>query len=327
MMKTRLFGKTGAQVGEIGLGCWQLGGADWGTLDDKTAHDLLYEAVDNGITFFDTADVYGDGRSEQLLGDFFQRNPRPVFIATKLGRGAMYPDQYTEENVRKATEESLRRLKRDTLDLTQLHCVPGKILEQGDVFVWLDKLQRQGKIRHWGVSVESVDEALICMAQPNLASLQIIFNIFRQKPIKTLFSRAKSQNIGLIARLPLASGLLGGKLHRNQKFSPSDHRYYNRNGEHFNVGETFAGLPFETGLDLVATLEDQLQHGMTLAQMALRWILDYDAISVVIPGASKPGQISETIKASSFKPLDADFHDWLADFYAERVSTNIRGPY
>lgn len=326
-MNTRLLGKTGYRVAEIGLGCWQLGGKDWGAVDDGAALNILNEAVDAGANFFDTAETYGGGRSEDLIGRFLKQRSAQVFVATKLGRGAMYPSNYSEEGFISATEGSLRRLGVDALDLTQLHCVPARTLEQGDVFEWLDKLQRQGKIKAWGASVETMDEALLCLAQPGCATLQIIFNVFRQKPIKTLFHKAKAQHVGIIARLPLASGLLGGRLHRGQVFAAADHRSYNRDGQRFNIGETFAGLPFDVGLDLVAAIEDQLPRHMTLPGLALRWILDHDAVSVVIPGASKPGQAKANAEAAALKPLPTELHDWLAQLYAQRVSPYIRGPY
>ena len=275
----------------MGLGCWQLGGTDWGNVEDKTAFDILSAAVDAGTDFFDTADVYGNGRSETLIGKFLQERKAKIFVATKLGRtGSLYPDKYTEANVRAATEASLQRLGVPTLDLTQLHCIPMEVLRRGEVFESLRKLQREGKIRHFGASVESMDEALLCLEQPGLVSLQIIFNIFRQKPIHTLFAKAKQKGVAIIVRLPLASGLLSGKLTKQSTFPQNDHRNYNRDGKFFNVGETFAGLPYEKGVELADTLKALVPGGLTMAQMAQRWILDFDAVSVVIPGASRPDQ-------------------------------------
>jgi aryl-alcohol dehydrogenase-like predicted oxidoreductase len=210
-MNTRPFGKTTAQVSEIGLGCWQLGGADWGNLDDQRAFDILNSAADAGITFLDTADVYGTGRSEALIGQFLKQRKGSFFVATKLGRMSdLYPDKYTEAGVRAATDASLQRLGVETLDLTQLHCVPPQVLQRGEVFDWLRRLQRDGKIKQFGASVESMEEAQVCLAQEGLCSLQIIFNVFRQKPIHTLFTEAKQKHVGIIVRLPLASGLLSG---------------------------------------------------------------------------------------------------------------------
>lgn len=327
-MNRRPFGKTGAQVSEIGLGCWQLGGSDWGTLDDQLALDILSASVDAGVDFFDTADVYGSGRSETLIGRFLNERPQPrIFVATKLGRGTLYPDQYTEGSVRAATEASLKRLGVEALDLTQLHCVPPEVLRRGEIFDWLRTLQRGGKIRRFGASVESVEEARICLEQDGLASLQIIFNIFRQKPIAELFPEAKARGVAIIVRLPLASGLLSGKMTRATDFAPQDHRSYNRDGAAFNVGETFAGLPFEKGVELADALKPLVPEGMTMAQMAQRWILDFDAVSVIIPGASRVAQALDNAAVSDLAPLSAELHERLREFYETQVKQHIRGPY
>src|SRR5471030_1684397 len=250
-MHTRTFGNTGRAVGEIGLGTWQLG-ADWGDVSEDAALATLRAAHDGGVTFFDTADVYGAGRSETIIGRFLHETPGArgqMFVATKLGRNN-WPHGFTRDQIRGFTEASLRRLGVDALDLTQTHCIPFDVMRRGEVFGWLEELKREGKIRHYGASVESMDEALFCVEHTGVAALQIIFNIFRQKPIHELFAAARAKNVGLIVRLPLASGLLGGKLTRQTAFAASDHRVYNRDGQKFNVGETFAGLPFETGVEL-----------------------------------------------------------------------------
>jgi aryl-alcohol dehydrogenase-like predicted oxidoreductase len=327
-MNARTFGQTGVKVSEMGLGCWQLGGTDWGNVEDQTALDILSAAVEAGTNFFDTADVYGNGRSETLIGRFLKEHRAKVFVATKLGRTAsLYPDKYTEAGVRAATEASLKRLGVSALDLTQLHCIPIEELRRGDVFEWLRKLQSEGKIRHFGASVESMEEALLCLEQPGLVSLQIIFNIFRQKPIQTLFPKAKEKGAAIIVRLPLASGLLSGKLTKQSRFPQNDHRNYNRDGQFFNVGETFAGLPYERGVELAETLKAQVPNGLTLAQMAQRWILDYDAVSVVIPGASRPDQAKANAEVSKLSPLDPKLHETLQRFYEREVAAQIRGPY
>jgi len=327
-MKTRLFNSTGFHASEIGLGCWQLGGSDWGALDDEKAFAILRAAVDAGTNFFDTADVYGNGRSETLIGRFLKNCSEKIFVATKLGRTAsLYPDRYTESGVRAATEASLKRLGVDALDLTQLHCVPMEILRRGEIFDWLRALQREGKIRHFGASVESMEEAEVCLAQEGCCSLQIIFNIFRQKPIRALFSKAKEKRIGIIVRLPLASGLLSGKMSNSTHFSESDHRNYNRDGQAFNVGETFAGLPFEKGVELADALKSFAPDGSTLAQMSLRWILDFDAVSVIIPGASRAEQAAANASVSDLPPLSAELHEKLRAFYEQNVAQHIRGPY
>ena len=327
-MNTRTFGKTGLQVSEIGLGCWQLGGAEWGDIEDQRAFDILNAAADAGVTFLDTADVYGSGRSENFVGRFLKQRSEEFFVATKLGRMPdLYPDKYTETGVRAATEASLKRLGVEALDLTQLHCIPPEVLKRGEIFDWLRKLQREGKIKHFGASVESMDEAKVCLAQEGLCSLQIIFNIFRQKPIHTIFAEAKQKQVGIIVRLPLASGLLAGKITKDRKFAANDHRNFNRDGQMFNVGETFAGLPFEKGVDLADSLKPRVPAGLTMADMAQRWILDYDAVSTVITGASRPEQASANARVSGRPPLSPELHQKLAEFYERDVKQHIRGPY
>ncbi|HXT12303.1 MAG TPA: aldo/keto reductase [Candidatus Angelobacter sp.] len=327
-MKSRTFGKTGVRVSEMGLGCWQLGGTDWGNVEDKVALEILSAAADAGVDFFDTADVYGNGRSETLIGRFLKERKAKIFVATKLGRtSSLYPDKYTEAGVRTATEASLKRLGVDVLDLTQLHCIPTEEFRKGDVFEWLRKLQREGKIRYFGASVESMEEARVCLEQPGLASLQIIFNIFRQKPVQALFPKAREKGVAIIVRLPLASGLLSGKLTKQSKFPQNDHRNYNRDGQFFNVGETFAGLPYEKGVELADALKPLTLSGLTMAQMTQRWILDHDVVSVVIPGASRPDQARANAAVSDVKPLDAKLHEKLQQFYEREVAAHIRGPY
>ncbi len=331
-MHKRSFGNTGLQVGEVGLGCWQLGGGDWGDITDAEGLAILRAAVEKGVDFFDTADVYGGGRSESLIGRFLKENKTPVFVATKLGRASDpgWPGNFSEKAVRAHTEASLKRLGVDAIDLTQLHCVPPDVLRQGDIFEWLRRLQQEGKIKRFGASVESMDEAYVCLDQEGVVSLQIIFNIFRQKPIDTLFERAKRQNVAIIVRLPLASGLLAGKYTGETKFPEQDHRNYNRDGQAFNVGETFAGLPFETGVALADALKPLVPQdgaGISLAQMALRWCLDYDAVSVIIPGARSTAMAEANASVSDLKPLEPALHDTLKRFYAARVAEAIRGPY
>jgi aryl-alcohol dehydrogenase-like predicted oxidoreductase len=329
-MKTRLFNGTKRQVSEAGLGCWQLGGSDWGDLDDEAAFAILTAAVEAGVTFFDTADVYGDGRSESLIGQFLrQRGPAAdIFVATKLGRtGSLYPDQYTEAGVRTATEASLRRLGVEALDLTQLHCVPAEVLRRREIFEWLRKLQTEGKIKHFGASVETMDEALLCLDEEGVSSLQVIFNLFRQKPAEIVLPRARKQGVAIIVRLPLASGLLSGKLTREAHFAANDHRHYNRDGEKFNVGETFAGLPYEKGVVLAEALRASVPSGQTMAQWSQRWILDHEAVTVIIPGASRAQQATDNAAASGLPPLSTEAHRELRRFYEDEVAAHIRGPY
>jgi aryl-alcohol dehydrogenase-like predicted oxidoreductase len=325
-MKTRPFGHSKRQVSEIGLGCWQLGGADWGDLDDDRAFEILNAAADAGVTFLDTADVYGRGRSETLIGRFLKERGGDFFIATKLGRMPdLYPDGYTEAGVRAATEASLKRLEVEALDLTQLHCVPPAVLERGEIFEWLRKLRDEGKIREFGASVESMDEARTCLAQEGLCSLQIIFNVFRQSPAE-IFDECLAKHVGVIVRLPLASGLLAGKMTKDQAFAASDHRHYNRDGQAFNVGETFSGLSFEKGVDLANALRQSVPAGMTMADMAQRWILDHKAVSTVITGASRPDQARANAAVSSLAPLPPELHQQLAAFYQSEVAPHVRGP-
>ena len=328
-MNTRPFGKSGPEVSQVGLGAWQLGGDAWGELSEPVALEILAAAVDHGVTFIDTADVYGTGRSEEIIGQFLKNRREDLFIATKLGR---FPEPGGTKNItfpvfERHTDESLKRLGVEALDLTQLHCIPSQYYQQGDVFEWLDKLKQKGKIKRFGASVETMDEALVCLQQDGLASLQIIFNILRQKPITTVFDEAKSKGVALIARLPLASGLLSGKFTYDSTFSPTDHRRFNRDGQRFNVGETFSGLPFDVGVDLVEELKPWVPDEMTMAQMAIRWVLDHDAVTVVIPGASNSDQAKANAAAGDMAPLDPDLHAIFDRFYSDRVAVHIRGPY
>jgi aryl-alcohol dehydrogenase-like predicted oxidoreductase len=327
-MQRRQLGPDGLTVPEIGLGCWQLGGG-WGNdWNDDVAQQTLQTAVDSGVRFIDTADVYGDGASERSIGRFLAgRTGTDIVVATKLGRAGIYPDGYTRASLREATQRSLERLQVDALDLTQLHCVPTDVLRQGHVFDWLRELQQEGLIRRWGASVESVDEGMICLEQEGLTSLQVIFNIFRQKPAEVLFPRAVERKVGIIVRLPLASGLLGGKITRATTFRADDHRHFNRDGAMFNVGETFAGLELERGITAIEQLAPLVPAGMTMGQMALRWILDHPAVSVVIPGASRPDQVRANVDAAAVPPLPAALHEQLAGMYRAHVRDFIRGPY
>jgi aryl-alcohol dehydrogenase-like predicted oxidoreductase len=323
-----MFGHTGVAVSEVGLGTWQLGGSDWGAVDEREALETLRTAVEGGVNFFDTAVVYGMGRSEEIIGRFLKETSESVFVATKLGRSPSpgWPENFTLPSLRAHTEASLRRLGVESLDLTQLHCIPPDVLREGEVFDSLRVLQREGKIRHFGVSVESNEEALICLKHDDVACLQIIFNVFRQKPLE-FFDLAKSRGVGLIVRLPLASGLLSGKYTKETKFATTDHRSYNRDGQEFNVGETFAGLEFEKGIELSDAFKSMCPDGLTPSQVALRWVLDHDAVSVVIPGARNSAQVRANITASELQPLPNDLHRRLTDFYETRVAANIRGTY
>ena len=328
-MKNRILGKKGIEVSEVGLGCWQLG-ADWGeAISKEKAFSILNEAVKNGITFFDTADVYGNGKSETLIGDFLKTCDVPIRVATKFGRaGNAYPDKYSKDVLRKTVEGSLERLQVDTLDLLQLHCIPTQYLRDGEIFNWLRDLQSEGLIKNFGTSVETVEEGLICMEQEDLLSLQVIFNIFRQKLVSELLPQAKAKGIGIIVRLPLASGLLTGKFNTQTTFPENDHRNFNKDGESFNVGETFAGLPFKKGVELVETIKkDILPDDLTMVQLALRWILDHDAVSTIIPGASSPKQVIGNASVSNLESLSQETQEALSMLYKSQIHDQIRGGY
>ena len=316
------------QVSEIGLGTWQLG-ADWGNIDDVMAEKVLRTAVESGVTFFDTADCYGEGLSEKRLGKFFKSCPKKVTIATKLGRfpqpGGL--DNFSLQQFRQHTEASLKRLGVECLDLTQVHCPPTELIKQGDMFDWLRILKKEGKIKAFGLSIESMEEAELCLKQEGVLSLQIIFNVLRQKPIEAIFESALEKQVALIIRLPLSSGLLSGNFSKNTSFAENDHRNFNRNGEHFNVGETFSGLPYEKGLELVSQLGDMIPNDIPLSLAALRWVLDFEAVSVVIPGSKSPEQVQHNCRASDLTSLAPSLHETLKQFYKQDIASFIRGKY
>ena len=316
-------------VSEVGLGCWQLGG-DWGKdISEDKAFEIMNKAVENGVTFFDTADVYGAGKSEELIGKFLKSTEANLKVATKFGRDAsVYPDNYSEKALRLSVENSLKRLGLDSIDLLQLHCIPSDVLYNGEIFNWLRQLKQEGLIKAFGASVETIEEGLFCLEQEGITSLQIIFNVLRQKALDELLPKAKEKHIGIIVRLPLASGLLTGKFTKETTFADSDHRNFNRNGEAFNVGETFAGLPFEKGVELSKTLEEKyLPQGLSMAQFSQRWILDHDAVTCIIPGASTPKQIDSNCSVSELNTLSSNLHSQLNAFYTNNIHQYIRGVY
>jgi len=327
-MKLRPFG-TDARVSEVGLGCWQLGGGDWGDVPAADALATLRAAADAGVTLLDTADVYGRGRSEELIGTFLRDAGRErFFVATKLGR---FPEpggdaNLTPATIRAHTEASLKRLGVERLDLTQLHCVPPAALERDEVWETLRALKQEGKIARFGASVESVAEARACLRQPGCASLQLIFNVFRQTPAFELFEQYRRQGVAVIVRLPLASGLLAGKYTPATTFPPQDHRTYNRDGAKFNVGETFAGLGFERGVALAEQLRPLVPVGYTMAELALRWCLDFPAVTAIIPGARNPAQARANAAASALPPLPPELHARLQEFFINDVKPYVRGP-
>ena len=330
-MKMRVFNGTRTEVSEIGLGTWQLGGTEWGDVTDEQALRTLHAAADAGVTFIDTADIYGDGRSERLIGQFLKEfgNRELFFIATKLGRRSTpgWPANFTPKAIRQHTEDSLRRLGVDYIDLTQTHCIPDDVMKKAAVWQTLSDLKDEGKIRGFGASVETMDEAKTAMNVEGLSSLQIIFNIFRQKPIDTIYEQCKRNRIAIIVRLALASGLLGGRMTKQTSFDAADHRSFNVDGQKFNVGETFAGMGFDRGLALVEELRPMVPAGMDMATFALRWCLDFDAVTTVIPGAKRPEQAKANTEASLTPRLSDDLHKKLRAWYDKSVKQHIRGPY
>jgi len=322
-MRHRRLGKTNYQVSEIGLGCWQLGGS-FGTIGDDAAEAILDKALELGVDFWDTADVYGDGLSESRIAPKLKQHPN-VKVATKLGRNATFRDGYTRDKVKVSLTNSAKRLGVETIDLAQLHCVPTEVLKDGAIFGWLDDLRQDGLIRHYGASVESIEQGLICIKNPGITTLQIIFNLFRQDAATELLPQAQKADVGIIVRLPLASGLLSGKFGKNQVFAPEDHRNFNRDGAAFHVGETFSGLPFEKGVELVGALEKLNTTGWPLSQLALRWLLDQPAVSSIIAGVSRPDQLVANVEAAARPPLPKALTAELAAFYADEVRPHIRG--
>lgn len=327
-MKVRTF--DGVPVSEVGLGCWQIGGDAWGDVAEADALDVLRASVEAGVTFLDTADVYGLGRSEELIGRFLKEpTGKRLFVATKLGRFPQpgWPGNFEPKAIRTHTENSLKRLGVERLDLTQLHCVPMEQLKRAEVWDTLRGLQKEGKIARFGASVESVAEADECLKHPDCKSLQIIFNVLRQTPATSgLLDRCREKGVAVIVRLPLASGLLSGKYTPKTEFGPTDHRTFNRNGEKFSVGETFAGLGFERGLELVEKLKPLVPPGYTLPQLALRWCLDHPAVTTVIPGARNRSQAQANAAASDLPPVPAEAHAKLREFFVRDVKPAVRGP-
>jgi aryl-alcohol dehydrogenase-like predicted oxidoreductase len=323
-MEERALGRTGRQVGVVGLGAWQLG-ADWGDVSEADATATLEAAAESGVTFIDTADVYGDGRSEQIVGRFARRNPG-VMVATKMGRRvAQTPENYSPANFRAWNDRSRANLGVDTIDLVQLHCPPTPVYSSGAVFDALDALVADKKIAAYGVSVETCDEALTAIARPGVASVQIILNAFRLKPLERVLPAARAAGVGVIARVPLASGLLSGRYDETTVFAPDDHRAYNRHGEAFDVGETFSGVDYATGLAAVRRLAPLVPGGMTMAQFALRWILDQPGVSVVIPGARNPAQARANAAAADLPALSGQVLDEVNAIYDELIRPQVHG--
>lgn len=324
-MRNRRFGRTGREVSEIGFGAWAIG-ADWGHVDAADAMNALRAALDEGVTFIDTADVYGDGRSEQLIARVLKEyaGPRP-YVATKAGRRlpAQTVAGYTKANLAGWIERSLKNLEVDTLDLVQLHCPPTDLYYVPEVFAALDDFKREGKLRDYGVSVERVEEAIKAIQYPGVVSIQIIYNIFRQRPHELLFELTREHDVAIIARVPLASGLLSGKYRADTVFGADDHRQFNRHGEAFDVGETFSGVPYEIGLGAVERVRELIGGDATMAQFALRWILMSDAVTVAIPGARNVEQARSNAAAANLAPLDAAVMAELTAIYNEDIRPHV----
>ncbi len=320
-MDTSTMGRTGQTISRIGQGCWQFGG-DWGNVSDETAMKVLHTAADSDVTFFDTADVYGDGHSEELVGRFLkERADESLLVATKMGRRAdpHEPDQFTAKNLRAWNDRSRTLLGMDTLDLVQLHCPPTPVYSDDRVFDILDEMVAEGRMKGYGVSVETVDEAMTALQRPNLRSIQIILNIFRRKPLEEVLPAAKAQNVAIIARVPLASGLLSGRFSEESTFAPTDHRTFNRHGESFDQGETFSGVPFAEGVAAAREVAALCPPEMTPAQFALRWVIDQDGVNVAIPGASRPEQARTNAEAGSMPSLSTEQLDALEEIYDRRI--------
>ena len=320
-MKYRTLGRTGFDVSEVSFGSWAIGGS-WGDVDDQTSLATLHRAIDRGVNFIDTADVYGDGRSEQLIARLKAERPNDtIYVATKAGRrlNPHVAEGYNGINITRFVERSLTNLRVETIDLLQLHCPPNDVYYQPEIFGDLDDLTDAGKIRHYGVSVEKVEQAIKAIQYPNVKSVQIIFNLFRLRPSEMFFAMAKMQNVGILARVPLASGLLSGKITKDTRFSADDHRTFNRHGQAFDQGETFSGVPLDVAFTAIGELKPLVPAGATMAQFALRWILMFDAVTCVIPGAKRPDQLDDNVAASDLPALSPAVMEKARAMYDEMI--------
>ncbi len=323
-MNYRELGRTGWKVSDISFGAWAIGGS-WGTVDDTESLAALHAAVDCGVNFIDTADVYGMGRSERLIAQLKRERKSAIIVATKAGRrlSPHTADGYNEQNLTGFVEDSLRNLATDCLDLVQLHCPPADVYYRPELFDALDRLAAAGKLRYYGVSVERVEEALKAIEYPNVQTVQIIFNCFRQRPADLFFEQAARKKVGILARVPLASGLLSGKLERDSQFAADDHRQFNRHGEAFDRGETFSGVDYETGLAAVEELRGLVPEGVSMAQFALRWILMHDAVSCAIPGGKRPSQVRDNCAASELPALPEAAMAAVKAIYDARIRGSV----
>lgn len=323
-MQYRELGQTGFKVSTISFGAWAIG-STWGTVDDKESMAALHKALDCGVNFFDTADVYGDGHSERLLAQLRKERSEKFYVATKLGAGLnpRAASGFTRENLTRFVEQSLKNLDTDAIDLIQLHCPPTEVFYMPEVFDIMDDLVKAGKLNHYGVSVEKVEEGLKAIEYPNVKTVQIIFNIFRQRPNGLFFEQALKKKIGILARVPLSSGMLTGKLKPNTKFESTDHRAFNRNGESFNKGETFSGFDYETGLKAVESLRKIIPNDMTMTEFALRWILMFPAVTCAIPGAKRPSQVEENVRAADLPEISETIMRQVEALYNEQVKAHV----
>jgi aryl-alcohol dehydrogenase-like predicted oxidoreductase len=324
-MKYRKLGKTGMSISEVSLGTWQVGGG-WGQpFNEKTAEEIINKSIDLGINFIDTADVYNSGMSEKIIGKVLKSRSETIYVATKCGRrlNPHAASGYNEKNIRGFIEDSLRNMNLEAIDLIQLHCPPTEVFYKDEAFETLERLKQEGKILHYGVSVEKVEEALKAIEYPGVETVQIIFNMFRQKPSDIFFKEAQKSDTGVIVRVPLASGLLTGKMSRNTEFSTSDHRFFNRNGESFDKGETFSGVNYEIGLEAVEELKKIFTDDENLPLYAMKWILMHDAVSCVIPGASKLEQALNNVKASDFRPLTEEERSKVKAVYEKYIKPEV----
>jgi aryl-alcohol dehydrogenase-like predicted oxidoreductase len=323
-MQYRELGRTGWRVSAVSFGAWAIGGT-WGTVDDKESLAALHRALDLGVNFIDTADVYGDGRSERLIAQLRKERKDEFHVATKAGRrlDPHVAGGYNRQNLTAFVERSLTNLETDTLDLLQLHCPPTEVYYMPEVFGILDDLVKAGKLCYYGVSVEKVEEALKAIEYPNVRTVQIIFNIFRQRPAELFFKEAERKKIGILARVPLSSGMLTGRLNRSSTFAPDDHRNFNRHGEAFDRGETFSGIDYEAGLKVVEELRPLVPAGHTMAQMALRWILMFPAVTCAIPGAKRPSQAEENVKAADLPPISDAAMKKIREIYESRIRQHV----
>lgn len=323
-MKYRPLGRTGWEVSEISFGAWAIGGF-WGQVSEQDAMRTLHQAIDSGVNFIDTADVYGDGRSERLIAQLKKERKEEIVVATKAGRRLprQTVDGYSHQNLTTWIDDSLRNLNTDTIDLLQLHCPATDAYYHPEIFAMLDDFVKAGKLRFYGVSVERVEEALKAIEFPNVQSVQIIFNCFRQRPAELFFPLAKEKRVGILARVPLASGMLTGKLRHDSPFPSDDHRNFNRHGEMFDVGETFSGVDYELGLDAVERIRKLLPAGVSMSQFALRWILMFDAVSCAIPGGKRPEQVAENCHASELPPLPGAAMAEIRRIYDASIKSSV----